>query len=106
MDDLFRIWADADYCETARSLGYPSVSPSFRHLGGGDDSMETWEPGPHEVRAVLEAMAWLATHHAALYTAACRRYKRGPFGHPQPGDHALVTRAAKLLEQKVNEILA
>jgi hypothetical protein len=106
MDELFRLWANEDYAETCRVLGYPSVSPSFKHLAAADDDLETWEPTPQEVRAVLNAMAWLAVHRPLVYAAVGRRYKRWTFGRSQPGDDALLAQAVEIVQKKVRDTLA
>jgi len=106
MDEIFRLWADAYYTETCRTLGYPSVSPSFRHLAAPDDELETWEVTPQEARAIGEAMAHLASSRPELFAAVGRRYKRWTFGRPLPGDEALLAEAGKIVDKKVRESLA
>jgi hypothetical protein len=105
MDEIFRCWAESDYADTARALGYPSVSPTFRALGAPCDELEPFELTPQERAAIMDGMAWLASNQPAIFSAVGRRYKRWIFGRPLPGDEELLASASETMEKILKEAL-
>lgn len=105
LEELLRAWGASDWDEIARTLGYPSTSPSFRWLGAVDDTPDPWEVMPAEVQAVIEALDWLARLHPDEYMALARRYRPWVHGQPTAKDRPLLDVAKTRLASRIGSSL-
>lgn len=83
IEELLSAWSNTDRQDIRQAMGYPSVSPSFKHLGASDDSEELFELSREDVQRVSMAVANLPR---AEYLAVCRRFRPWAAGSPKPGD--------------------
>ncbi len=97
IDELLKAWGSSDWSDIARSLGYPSTSPSFKMLGEPEAALDPFELGHEEVRAMSEAVQWLADEHPDIFAGVARTYRPWVYGRPLEGDKARVASATNLL---------
>lgn len=83
IEELLSAWAHADRRDIRQAMGYPTTSPSFKHLGSSDDSDELFELTKEDVQKISLAVANLSREE---YLAVCRRFRPWSAGHPRPGD--------------------
>lgn len=101
IDELLKAWGSSDWSDIARSLGYPSTSPSFRMLGEPEAGPEPFELSQHEIQQVLDAVQWLADTYPAEFAAIGRTYRPWVHGARQPGDGHLVEIATTRLARRL-----
>lgn len=101
IEELLNAWSQTDRRDISADLGYPRVSPAFRHVVSSDDTEEPFELSREDVQRISLAVAELANHHAAEYEAVCRRFRPWASGSPRPTDDYLLqtayTRLSKIL---------
>lgn len=96
IEELLSAWSQADRQDIRQSMGYPSVSPSFKHLGSSDDSDELFELSREDIQRVSTAVASLPPDE---YQAVCRRFRPWAAGSPRPDDDYLLQMAYTRLQK-------
>lgn len=101
IEELLSAWSQTDRRDISSDLGYPRVSPAFRHVVSADDTEEPFELSRDDVQKISLAVAHLASVHQAEYEAVCRRFRPWAAGAPRPDDDYLLqlayTRLSKIL---------
>ena len=104
--DLLGLYLSRDNAAATQNLGFPTTSPMFSRLGESDESDEPTGYSEAEVRAMGDAVMWLATAHPEHWRALSwqmRPWTRRPH---QTGDAVLVDNAIELIGKFVDKVLA
>lgn len=90
VEELLSAWSQADRRDISADLGYPRVSPAFRHVVGDDSAEEPFELSRDDIQKISLAVAALATINPPEYDAICRRFRPWAAGAPRSDDDYLL----------------
>lgn len=99
IEELLNAWSSVDRSDIGKELGYPRVSPAFKHVVNTDDTEEPFELSRAEVQIISLAVAELATQSPAEFDAIGRRFRPWAHGSPREDDDYLLQMAYTRLQK-------